>query len=532
MQQSTGQIGVEQGEKIELFFSATNLSNKDGVFGKSDPHLQLWETSSLGGAPRRMIGKTEVVKNNLNPTWSTSFEYFFVFEAQQFLQIKVVDSDDGKNDDALGIADLELVNIITKGSGQGYEVDLKIGGVNRGKVRVRYEKQAAENNLFTISAFVSELKTGCCSRNDVFMKIYRPQDSFLGNQNGSTIPSNGWICVQETEHYLGNLSPKYLPFEITGARLCKNNINASLKVELFDFREDGFHVSLGFGFANIQDLMKGQPSIQTGGGKVTFNNFTSIKLFSLLDLINQGMQMSLYVAIDFTGSNGIPSIPSSLHYMNPNLQLNGYENVITSVGGILQEYDSQKRFPVYGFGATYGKAGITSVSHCFPLTGKTDDPFVFGVPGILGVYRESLPFLSFSGPTNFSPIITECTKSVRFATQSGVFSYSTLLILTDGQITDMDKTIDAIIDASGLPISIIIIGIGNADFSSMEALDSDKGLLRSKLNPIKIAQRDIVQFVQFNQFNGNLAALSNSVLKELPNQVSKYYGTVGIPKKK
>ena len=121
-----------------------------------------------------MVGKTEVAKNNLNPTWSTSMEYFFVFESQQFLQIKVVDSDDGKNDDLLGSADLELVNIITKGSAQGYEVDLKLGGVNRGKVRIRFERMAVDNNLFTLSTFASELKTGCCSRNDVFLKIYRP----------------------------------------------------------------------------------------------------------------------------------------------------------------------------------------------------------------------------------------------------------------------------------------------------------------------------------------------------------------------
>ena len=257
MQQSTGQIGIEQGEKIELFFSATGLSNKDGVFGKSDPHLQLWETTSLGGAPTRLLGKTEVAKNNLNPTWSTSLEHFFIFETQQFLQIKVVDSDDGRNDDVLGTADLELVSVITKGHPNGLEVDLKLNGANRGKVKIRFERLAAENTLFTIAPFVTELKSGCCSRNDFFVKVYRPQDAFLGNPNGASIPANGWIMVHETEHQLGNLSPRFLPFEITGARLCKNNTNAQLKVELFDFREDGFHVSLGAGFGSIQDLIKG-----------------------------------------------------------------------------------------------------------------------------------------------------------------------------------------------------------------------------------------------------------------------------------
>lgn len=202
---------------------------------------------------------------------------------------------------------------------------------------------------------------------------------------------------------------------MTGARLCKNNTAAPLKVEVLDFKEDGFHKSLGFGYASINDLMKGQPNMITGGGKITFSNFTYMKILSIIDLISQGMQMSLYVAIDFTGSNGLPSSASSLHYMNPNGSYNGYENAIMAVGSILQEYDSQKNFPVYGFGATYAKAGITSVSHCFPLSGKADNPFVVGVPGILGAYRQALPFLAFAGPTNFGPIISECVKSVKFA---------------------------------------------------------------------------------------------------------------------
>ena len=42
-----------------------------------------------------------------------------------------------------------------------------------------------------------------------------------------------------------------------------------------------------------------------------------------------------------------------------------------------------------------------------------------------------------------------------------------LLILTDGEIHDMKKTIDTVIESSFLPISIIIIGLGNANFDKM-----------------------------------------------------------------
>lgn len=48
--------------------------------------------------------------------------------------------------------------------------------------------------------------------------------------------------------------------------------------------------------------------------------------------------------------------------------------------------------------------------------------------------------------------------------------------MTDGVITDMDQTKQAVVAASGLPMSIIIVGVGSADFQMMEELDSDDGV--------------------------------------------------------
>lgn len=62
----------------------------------------------------------------------------------------------------------------------------------------------------------------------------------------------------------------------------------------------------------------------------------------------------------------------------------------------------------------------------------------------------------------------------------------------------MDETRHAIVQASKLPMSIIIIGVGNADFAAMEFLDGDASVLRS--NTGEEAVRDIVQFVPFRDF--------------------------------
>ena len=99
------------------------------------------------------------------------------------------------------------------------------------------------------------------------------------------------------------------------------------------------------------------------------------------------------------------------------------------------------------------------------------------------------------------------------------------MIITDGQITDFDATKQAIVEASTLPLSIIIVGVGNADFSTMDRLDGDDNPLvdgRGK----KI--RDIVQFVQYNMnYALNPSMFSRDVLQEIPQQVEQYFRSTG-----
>ena len=101
----------------------------------------------------------------------------------------------------------------------------------------------------------------------------------------------------------------------------------------------------------------------------------------------------------------------------------------------------------------------------------------------------------------------------------GSNTYQILLILTDGEIHDMDQTVDLIVNSCNLPLSIIIVGIGNAEFSNMVRLDGDNGLYSS--NGRK-ANRDIVQFVPFREVKMNQDLLAQELLAELPGQVVQY----------
>ena len=100
-----------------------------------------------------------------------------------------------------------------------------------------------------------------------------------------------------------------------------------------------------------------------------------------------------------------------------------------------------------------------------------------GIPGILKAYRESFPRLKLSGPTIFSNVIQ--TVSAMAASEVGNQTYTVLLILTDGVICDMKNTIDCIVNGCALPLSIVIVGVGNADFTAMDTLDGDEGTLKN-----------------------------------------------------
>ena len=213
--------------------------------------------------------------------------------------------------------------------------------------------------------------------------------------------------------------------------------------------------------------------------------------------------------------------------MNPNGP-NQYQMALQSVLNIIQDYDSDKMFPALGFGGVSPPRPETS--HCFFLNGHDSNPYCNGVEGVMQAYASAISRVHLSGPTNFSPMINHVAQFAH-SNQDGR-SYFILLILTDGIISDMAQTTEAIVAASGLPISIIIVGVGHADFSSMERLDADDSPLVARGQKM---QRDIVQFVPFSRILGRSGNnwqmaqvdLAREVLAEIPKQFLSYMKKIG-----
>lgn len=107
------------------------------------------------------------------------------------------------------------------------------------------------------------------------------------------------------------------------------------------------------------------------------------------------------------------------------------------------------------------------------------------------------------------------------AKRIGQQAYSILLILTDGAVSDINGTQRAIAAASDAPLSIVIVGIGNADFSAMQFLDDFQAQEGG-------GARDICQFVEFSRHASNKIALTQATLDEIPDQLVDYFYSKGI----
>ncbi|KAJ0977682.1 hypothetical protein J5N97_013156 [Dioscorea zingiberensis] len=533
--QSNGYRGLYT--PLELSLSASKLRDLD-IFSKSDPMAVIYLKKQ--GNMLEELGRTEVMMNTLDPVWITKFTINYQFEIVQPLLFRVYDVDTRYHNepvkklklseqDFVGEASCALSEIVAR---RGCSLTLNLqfpngpSGPRLGTITVCAEETFVSRVAVEMIFHCIDLENkDTFSKSDPFLRISKIAE------NGVAIP----IC--KTEVINNNLNPVWKPVVLTVQQYgSKEN---PLVIECFDFNTNGAHESLGTfqgSISNLEILSQEKtgahlyhPSSvncdhkKTLKGQLFVDKFHEKIQHNFLDYISSGFELNFMVAIDFTASNGNPRLPDSLHYIDPYGRLNAYQQAIVGVGEVLQFYDSDKRFPAWAFGA---RPANGTVSHCLNLNGNPDECEVVGIEGIMSSYSLALHNLSLSGPTLFGPVINEAARIASQSLSSCQNKYYILLIITDGVITDLQETINAIVRASDLPLSILIVGVGGADFKEMEILDSDNGK-RLKSSTGRLATRDIVQFVPMRELHGQIS-ISQSLLEELPWQFLEYMRNKGI----
>ncbi|XP_017976305.1 PREDICTED: protein BONZAI 3 [Theobroma cacao] len=516
--------------QIELSISASKLRDRD-ITSKSDPMTILYVKKRDGTLEE--LGRTEVILNSLNPAWIEKINVAYQFEIVQHLVFHIYDVDTKfqgipvkalklNEQEFLGEATCVLSEIVTKRN-QSLTLNLHSrngpgGSRNLGTLTVHAEENFSSRMAVEMKLRCSQLDNkDMFSKSDPFLRISRLLES------GNSVP----IC--KTEVINNNLYPVwralYLSMQQFGS---KDN---PLVIECFDFNSNGDHALIGKlqkSVSELEELYKdrsganlvfpshrGQEKVLKG--QLFVDEFIEKVQFSFLDYISSGFELNFMVAIDFTASNGNPRNPDSLHYIDPSRRLNSYQQAIMEVGEVIQFYDSDRRFPAWGFG---GRAYDGTVSHCFNLNGMNAHE-VEGVEGIMAAYANALHNVTLAGPTLFGHVINTAAQIAGQTISNDIAKYFVLLIITDGVLTDMQETMEALVRASDLPLSILIVGVGDADFKQMEILDADNGH-RLESSAGRLATRDIVQFVPMREVYSCRISVVQALLEELPGQFLSY----------
>lgn len=109
----------------------------------------------------------------------------------------------------------------------------------------------------------------------------------------------------------------------------------------------------------------------------------------------------------------------------------------------------------------------------FPLNGNQNNPYIHGVNGVLKAYRSMVKNLLPSYPTYFQHILKEGIRRAKKAEETHGKEYVVLILISDCCIVDQVETLRLVVEASRLPMSLIILGMGDNDFHFMDVLDGD-----------------------------------------------------------
>nr|XP_025745052.1 copine-2 isoform X2 [Callorhinus ursinus] len=454
--------------KVELSVSGQNLLDRD-VTSKSDPFCVLF-TESDG----RWIeyDRTETAVNNLNPAFSKKFVLDYHFEEVQKLKFALFDQDKSSTQleehDFLGQFSCSLGTIVSSKKITRPLLLMNDKPAGKGLITVAAQ-ELSDNQVITLSLAGRKLdKKDLFGKSDPFLEFYKPGDD------------GKWMLVHRTEVIKYTLDPVWKPFTVPLVSLCDGDVEKPIQVMCYDYDNDGGHDFIGEFQTSVSQMCEARDGVplefecinpKKQRKKKNYKNSGIIILRSCE--INRDYSFLDYIlgGCQLMFTVGIDFTASNGNPLDPSslhyinpMGTNEYLSAIWAVGQIIQDYD---RSPM------------------------------------------SLPSTS-----------TPPTPSAQ--------QYFILLIITDGVISDMEETRHAVVQASKLPMSIIIVGVGNADFAAMEFLDGDSRTLRSHTG--EEAARDIVQFVPFREFrNAAKETLAKAVLAELPQQVVQYFKHKNLP---
>lgn len=174
----------------------------------------------------------------------------------------------------------------------------------------------------------------------------------------------------------------------------------------------------------------------------------------------------LIIGIDFTASNEWQGRKSyngnSLHTVTGSVisrSSNPYQRVIAILGEVLEPFTSGSDIHAFGFGDIKTKDHSVFYLH-------RENRACANFNEVLKSYNQKTKSVQLSGPTSYAPLLSRAIQLVKSSNE-----YHILVIIADGQMPHEGPSVDAVVRASSFPLSIVMVGVGDGPWTTMEEFD-------------------------------------------------------------
>lgn len=294
--------------------SCKNLPNLD-MFSRTDAMAILQEKK---GTMWREVGTTEIIMDSLNPEWVASFDVQYKFEENQAFKVYVYHIGDPANprnmtgNQKVGELEFSLHEVVTAADQILIKpISDKAGAV----IEITGEEVHNNTNEYLSFNLEGQFKAG----KKMFYVVYKLLVPEEESENGKAI----WKPVYKSETKDVNSSSKVLfnKAEVRISDLLRGNQENEVKIEFFISKSNGRHINSGYIEFSTTEMKEKQNTnaefdLKHGSGSIKLNGMAIQHKASFLEYIFGGCELNLAIAIDFTGSNGSITSPSSLHSQN------------------------------------------------------------------------------------------------------------------------------------------------------------------------------------------------------------------------
>lgn len=553
-----------QNAKLDLIIECRRLPRKDS-FSQADAFCCLWEVSAgykesgkkisrLPNRQEREIGRTEVVRENKSPKFTTTFRLEHKFHEEQTYVIRVYDEDlryatDLKEHDFVGGCVFTLGELMGAGgctiarplqNGKAFIIltgqeivetrevlEFRFSGQDLGLLERKNSKAQLAKDVLEQMEKLNVAKTVL----DKFDPYFRLEK--LNKEDQS------WKVVWKSEVVKDSQNPTWTAARIPLQLLCDDDPTSPLKITIWVWNRFAPDELVGFVETTVNELVqkakRGIPVFDVMFEKKKILGGTKLKktgklkvlkgvvrdIPSMLQYLSGGASLNLIIGVDCSLSNGDWHDENSLHY-HSSTWLNDYQAAIYKIGNIFDAYENKAEYTMWGYAARL--RGVNQPYFSIGEDLHVADDLIRAYDRLFSVENDCLKL----GESADMKHIIQAGMYEAIRASKVKQCYTTLVILTSGMFTDVQESIDAVCAAAeDAPLSIVIIGIGNEDFTDIQQLaGGEYGKLRHS-NGVPVA-RHMVHFVAMSDFHGNARECIGEALREVPEQFVQHFVNNGI----